>query len=63
MRRALRMVVEGSVTATDGSEISLHVDTLCTHGDTPGAQHLTRLLRAGLAGAGASVAPVGGDRQ
>ena len=56
--RAVRMVTEGHVTATDGSEITMEVDTLCTHGDTPGAHELTRLLRAGLERAGVTIAPV-----
>ncbi len=60
VRRAVRMVVEGRVTATDGSDIALHVDTLCTHGDTPGAAELTRALRAGLERAGVAIAPVPG---
>jgi UPF0271 protein len=55
--RAVRMVTEGRVTATDGSEIALQVDTLCTHGDTPGAQVLVRQLRAGLEGRGVVVMP------
>jgi UPF0271 protein len=59
VRRAVRMVVEERVTASDGSDITLQVDTICTHGDTPGAHHLTRLLRAGLQSAGVSIAPVG----
>jgi UPF0271 protein len=63
VQRAIRMVVEGVVTATDGSEISMHVETLCTHGDTPGAHDLTRRLRAGLANAGVSVAAVGRGRR
>ena len=58
VRRAVRMAVDGRVTATDGSEIAMHVETICTHGDTPGAQALTRALRAGLERAGATVAPV-----
>jgi len=60
VRRAVRMAVDGRVTATDGSEIAMHVETICTHGDTPGAQALTRALRAGLERAGATVAPVAG---
>lgn len=60
VRRAVRMVVEGRVTATDGSEVVMKVDTLCTHGDTPGAFELTRLLREGLTRAGVAVAAVGG---
>jgi UPF0271 protein len=50
--RAVRMVTEGRVVATDGSEMALRVDTLCVHGDTPGADELTRVLRAGLERAG-----------
>lgn len=58
VRRSLRMVREGRVTATDGTDLAFHVDTLCTHGDTPGAQDLTRLLREGLERAGVQVAAV-----
>lgn len=48
VRRAVRMVTEHRVTATDGSDITLDIQTLCTHGDTPGAAELTRRLREGL---------------
>jgi UPF0271 protein len=48
VRRSLRMVTEGQVTATDGSTLAFPVDTLCVHGDTAGAAELTSLLRAGL---------------
>jgi UPF0271 protein len=58
--RAVRMAVAGKVTAVDGSEIVMRVQTICTHGDTPGAQELTRAIRAGLERAGVMVAPVAG---
>jgi UPF0271 protein len=58
VQRAVRMIVEGRVTATNGSDITLQVDTLCTHGDTPGAAELTRALRARLERAGIAIAPV-----
>ena len=54
------MAVDGRVTAIDGSEIVIHVETICTHGDTPGAQALTRALRAGLERAGVAIAPMAG---
>ena len=60
VQRAVRMVVDGRVAAIDGSEMVMHVDTICTHGDTPGAQALTRALRAGLERAGVAIAPVAG---
>ena len=59
VRRAVRMARDGVVTATDGRDISLHIDTLCTHGDTPGAQELTRRLREALDGDGVIVRAVG----
>ena len=62
VRRAVRMATEGRITATDGSEIILRVDTICTHGDTPGAHELTRLLRAGLEEAGVRVASIGSPK-
>ena len=62
VRRAVRMAAEESVVATDGSEIVMRVDTMCIHGDTPGAAELARAVRAGLERAGIGVAAVGGAR-
>ena len=56
VRRALRLVLEGTVRASDGSHIPLDADTLCVHGDTPHAAALARGLRAGLESAGIRVA-------
>jgi UPF0271 protein len=50
--RAVRMVSERSVVATNGSVIALDVDTICLHGDTPGAADLARAVRKGLEAAG-----------
>ena len=61
--RALRMIVDGEVTASDGSNLEMRVDTICTHGDTPGAPSLTRALRAGLERAGVTVAVVASKRR
>jgi UPF0271 protein len=58
VRRAVRMAIEGKVTANDGSDVDLQVETICAHGDTPGAQELTRAIRDGLARAGIEVAPL-----
>ena len=58
VRRSLRMVRDGRVAARDGTELTFRVDTLCTHGDTPGAADLTRLLREGLEREGVAVAPL-----
>jgi len=59
--RAVRMATEGKIIASDGSEIAIRVQTLCTHGDTPGAHELTRAIREGLERAGVTIAPVSGN--
>jgi 5-oxoprolinase (ATP-hydrolysing) subunit A len=57
-RRAVLMT-QGSVTAVDGSAISIEADTLCLHGDTRGAVDHARAVRAGLEAAGIGIAAVG----
>lgn len=56
VQRGVRMVRDGIVLTTDGREIPMKIDTICVHGDTPGAPELTRGLRAGLESAGIRVA-------
>jgi len=56
VERAVRMVRDGRVAARDGSTVSLKVDTICVHGDTPGAAELAEAVRAGLEDAGVTVA-------
>jgi 5-oxoprolinase (ATP-hydrolysing) subunit A len=57
--RAIRMVREGGVVAVDGSWVPLKIDTICTHGDTPGAHDLVHRLRTALAAEGISVQAMG----
>ncbi len=57
--RAIRMVKDRTVVALDGSVWPLEVDTLCVHGDTPGAAALAAHLRAGLGACGITVQAVG----
>jgi UPF0271 protein len=59
--RALRIVVDGLVTAIDGTVVPIVADTLCVHGDTPGAGRLAASLRTGLEAAGIKVRPVCAD--
>jgi len=55
VERAIRMVKEQNVIAVDGSTIALRADTICLHGDTPGAAEHARAVRAGLEKAGITV--------
>lgn len=55
--RALRMVQEGTVETQDGTALPLRPDSLCLHGDTPGAVAMARAVRAALTAAGLTLAP------
>jgi UPF0271 protein len=58
--RTVRMARERTVTALDGAAVSLSADTICVHGDTPGAARLAAALRAALESAGVDVRALGG---
>ncbi len=47
--RVVRMAVDGEVVAVDGTVTPGPVQSVCVHGDTPGAVGLARAVRAGLA--------------
>jgi 5-oxoprolinase (ATP-hydrolysing) subunit A len=55
VQRTVRMVREGCVTAIDGSDVVLHADTICIHGDAPDAAAFARRIRAALQAAGIAV--------
>ena len=56
VERAIKMVRDQKVIAVDGSTIALRSDTICLHGDTPGAADHARAVRAGLEHAGIKIA-------
>lgn len=57
--RAVGIVVDGRAVAVDGSDVLLSADTLCIHGDTPGAPDLARAVRDALERAGVTIRPMG----
>jgi UPF0271 protein len=57
-QRALKMAMEGKVTATDGTEIELKADTLCVHGDNPSAVQVVRKIREVFRTSGVEVTPM-----
>jgi 5-oxoprolinase (ATP-hydrolysing) subunit A len=57
--QALSFMRDGGVRASDGTFLRLVVDTLCVHGDTPGAPTILRSARAALVSAGVGVHRVG----
>lgn len=55
VRQAVRLAVEGKVTAVDGTEVEVSADSICLHGDNPSAVQLARDIRAGLESAGIEI--------
>jgi len=58
--RAVRMAVDGVVTAVDGTAVDVAVASICVHGDTPGAVQLARAVRSALQEAGLDPVPFAG---
>jgi UPF0271 protein len=56
--RAVRIAREGRIAAVGGAVIALAADTICLHGDTPGAVDHARAVRAALEAAGIAVRPL-----
>ena len=56
--QAVRIATRGEVMTADGSIVSLSADTLCLHGDTPGAVELARAVRGALLACGVTLASV-----
>jgi UPF0271 protein len=55
--RVLRMVGDGVVEAVDGSSVTLDVDSVCVHGDSPAAVAMARAVREILSANGVEVKP------
>jgi UPF0271 protein len=53
--QSVRMAKEGSVVTANGAVIALKVETICIHGDTPGAAQIAAAVRRALEDAGIRV--------
>jgi len=56
-QRVLRMVTEQSIIADSGKVIPSPVDSVCVHGDTPGAVEIAKVVRAALEQGGVKISP------
>jgi len=56
--RVLRMVTEGVILTRTGRGLARRVDTVCLHGDSPGALAMARAIRAALEAAGVALLPL-----
>jgi 5-oxoprolinase (ATP-hydrolysing) subunit A len=56
--QAVRLAVDGKVRSVDGKDVAISVQTICCHGDTPGAPQIVRAVREALEKAGCRVRPL-----
>lgn len=52
----LRMATESAVRAVDGSILKIRTESICVHGDSPGAVAMAAAVKSALSGAGVSLA-------
>lgn len=54
--RVVRLATEGVVRSVDGIDVAVAAQSVCVHGDTPGAVAIARAVRAALTEAGVGLA-------
>ena len=54
-QRVVTMVASGQVTAIDGAQIAISVESVCVHGDSPGAVQIASAVRDQLEAAGSKI--------
>ena len=58
--QAVEIAVEHRAVAADGKDVTIRAESICCHGDTPGAVDIAAAVRRGLEHAGVTVGPLGG---
>ena len=53
--RVLHLVRDGVVRSVDGHDVEVEAESVCIHGDTPGAVAMARRVRGGLEAAGVEI--------
>ena len=56
--RSLRMVTEGKVISVNGNLVEVEADSICLHGDTPGAVDMAKSLRSAFEREGIEIMPL-----
>lgn len=58
MERVMRMITDQEIIAVTGERLPRKIDTICIHGDTPGADEIARRLSGFLQEHGITIAPL-----
>ena len=56
--RVVALVTTGTLTSVDGVELAMEVDSICVHGDSPGAVAMATAVRSALTASGVAVQAV-----
>ena len=56
--RVMQMLEEGALVCASGKRIPTRIDSVCVHGDTPGAVAMAMALREKIEGAGIKIVPM-----
>jgi UPF0271 protein len=59
--RMLRLVTDRTLVAVDGTVIKVEADSICVHGDSPGAVAMARAVHDALTGAGVPITAFAGS--
>jgi UPF0271 protein len=57
-RQALAIAQQGSITANDGTRVAITAQTICIHGDTPGAPEIAAAVAKALREAGVTLSAI-----
>lgn len=60
--RMVRLAQEGVLEAIDGTTVAVRAESICVHGDSPGAIAMAEATRGALEAAGVAIAPFAGAR-
>jgi UPF0271 protein len=55
IEHVLRIATEGRIRAVDGSLVAVEAESICVHGDTPGAVQMAAAVHEALQGAGVTI--------
>jgi UPF0271 protein len=53
----VRLVRDRVVTSVDGRDVAVEAESVCIHGDTPGAVRMARAVRSALEAEGVTIRP------
>ena len=56
--RVMQMLADGALVCASGKRIPVQIDSICVHGDTPGAAAMAKALRERIETAGVTIVPM-----